>query len=839
MTDRLKNRLPPHAYRAYRRLRLLAAYEAVLRAFWPLVTTVILFLGLSIWGLWQVSGLYLHIAGLVLFTALIGYFLYQGIRRVRIPGRGEVLARLEHTSQLDDAEIRALADSLPEGATPEEISLWKVWQERLKSRLGPVRSGWPVIGLAHRDPFAFRFIPALILASGLVLFADQLPQRIESAFTLKFGPAAPLDVTAWIEPPQYTGRTVFYLSETDEMREVPVGSKLTVQVNGSSRVSLGVLDGGVESLAEPTPSSSGTAQSFSVDLQENIEAITLMERSQPLKSWQMNIVPDMPPVITLRNEPGFTASGAMLLNYEMMDDYGVTSARAIYQSPESDMAHVLIAPPSYNLVLPAGGIGASRTYRDLSTSPWAGEQLELRLIAEDAIGQEGRSRIELVQLPERRFTNPFAIEIVALRQQMALDRREETEVLTRLLYVLNVMANEEVRSTPFMALNQAFWRLRFARNDEARISALDMMWQVALDLEGDMGALAAEALRRAQEELRDALRDNASPEEIAEKMDNLRRAIAEYLAQMSPQILSPSEMMSMPMMEMRDISQMLNDMQNLAETGARAEAEALLNSLENILENLQMMQAMGQMQPNPLAELMQELQQIMRTQQQLRDQTYSQDQLRGEQPQRGQQGSGETPDAEALQRALEELAEQQGDLAELLRQIMQDMGMNPDQGQNGDGQQGAEGQNGQGQNGQGQPSGDGRSVAERLADALRQMMDAQGQLGTGEAQGAGQSQEGAVQALREAGQALLDEMAQQQQGQGGQGMSFMPNGQQPGGRDPLGRSNGGDNSSGGVEIPTETEAQRVRDLLFQLRERLSAPGLEGQDADYIQRLLRF
>ena len=811
----LKDRLPPHVYRAYARLHLLAHYEALMRAFWPAITLIVLFVAIGVWGVFSYLPLPLHMAALLVFALALLRFLWLGGKRLRLPGQAELLARLERTSQLENAPLHSLADDLPPGATPEEASLWRVWQARLRGRIGHVRTGFPSIHLAPIDPFALRFIPALLLSAGLILFFEEVPDRLKAAFVLDLPQSQPLDVTAWAEPPEYTRLPVIYLTGTPDEVRVPEGARLRVQVNGSG-TRLTLQDDGVETHLEPVAAEAADAEAYSAVIGKGVTAIRVMKGAETLSSWPVEVVPDLPPLISFTREPGFAVSGALQLSYEMKDDYGVTAAVARFATGAPLDPHVLVAPPEVNLVVPGSGAGAGRTFRDLSSSPWTGQPLELILEASDAAGQTGTSEVTTVTLPPRVFQNTFAREIVRLRQLLALDRRETASVGAGLIVVLNQMAAAEADVTAFTALSRAFWRLQLARDDDTRRDALDLMWQVALDLEGDAGALAAERLRDAQEDLREALRNNATPEEIAEKVEALKRAIAEFLASQPQMQMNAQQMQSMPNMEMRDISQMLQDMQSLAESGARQQAEQLLDNLEAMLQNLQTMQAMQQMQ-SPAMQALQALQDLMRQQQQLRDQTF-------------RQGNQDELTPEQMQEALNELARQQNELAEMLRQMMQNMQMNPDPGQGNEPGDGS-------QTGDAQSPGQGQGPAQSLMEALRQMMQSRGQLGQGDMTGSGQSQGNALQSLREAGQQLLNMMAQQQPGQG-PGTGFAPGAAPSANRDPLGRENGGFRQDG-VEVPTATEAERVRDLLNQLRNRLSDPALDAADETYIERLLRY
>jgi hypothetical protein len=127
-------------------------------------------------------------------------------------------------------------------------------------------------------------------------------------------------------------------------------------------------------------------------------------------------------------------------------------------------------------------------------------------------------------------------------------------------------------------------------------------------------------------------------------------------------------------------------------------------------------------------------------------------------------------------------------------------------------------------------------------DAERAMGQAEGALGQGRPGDATGPQGEALQALQQAGQGLMQQMMS--------GMGFGPGwdpdlmGPNPmlqGKRDPLGRplpeeSRGFD--SGDVKIPDESDVQKAKRIVEELRRRAGQRGRESFELDYIERLLQ-
>ena len=70
---------------------------------------------------------------------------------------------------------------------------------------------------------------------------------------------------------------------------------------------------------------------------------------------------------------------------------------------------------------------------------------------------------------------------------------------------------------------------------ERRDEIAEALWELALQIEeGDLND-ALERLRRAQEQLAEAMRNGATDEEIASLMQELRQAMQDYMRQLAEQ----------------------------------------------------------------------------------------------------------------------------------------------------------------------------------------------------------------------------------------------------------------------------------------------------------------
>ena len=119
--------------------------------------------------------------------------------------------------------------------------------------------------------------------------------------------------------------------------------------------------------------------------------------------------------------------------------------------------------------------------------------------------------------------------------------------------------------------------------------------------------------------------------------------------------------------------------------------------------------------------------------------------------------------------------------------------------------------------------------AEGIGAAEEAMRLSEDALEQGNLDDAGQAQQDAIQALREAGEALAAAVTEQTRGQNGDGE----------GDDPLGRSGDGFNSGNDkADIDDRDNATRSRELLEELRRRAAEQQREAEERQYLERLLK-
>jgi uncharacterized protein (TIGR02302 family) len=824
---------------ALQRARLAVAWERG----WPhlarLLTVVGLFLAASWAGLWVAFPLAVRIVAIAVFALLALAALVPAIR-FRWPTREDALRRLDRGTGIPHRPATALTDTL-RSQDPLTQALWQEQRVRTLASIKRIRAGLPSPRLALHDPWALRALVVVLMVATFIAAGNDRFSRVVAAFDWDGAfSAANVRVDAWVTPPPYTSRPPVILSASTNKDappsetgafSVPAGSTLTVRSSGG-RLDVSAA-GGVTEIPVTENVPQGTSERR-FTIAGDGTAHVRSPSGQP--QWTFKAVPDHAPSVSLAKDPERQAKGALLLSYKLEDDYGVTEAHAQFAPRASGKqdgaaAQPLYDPPSITLGLPNARTrnGVGQTVKDLSENPYAGADVTLTLTAKDEAGNEGRSEPFDMRLPERLFVKPLARALIEQRRNLALDANQKPLVLIALEALMIAPEAFTPELGQYLGMRSIATQLGRANSHEALRQTVDSMWALAVAIEDGNISDVEKALRATQDALKEALERGASDEEIKKLTDNLRAALDNFMRQLAEQLRNNPQQLARPLdpntrvMRQQDLKNMIDRMERLSRSGDKDAARALLDQMQQMLENLQMAQP-GQ-GDGDMEQALNELGDMIRKQQQLRDKTFKQGQDSRRDRSRGEQGD---------QSAMEGLRQDQQALRDRLSKLLDDMkknGMMP-------GQRGEKGQPGQGQQGQGQ---DGQQDGgDSLGDADSAMGDAGSQLGQGNADSAVDSQGRALDALRKGAQNLAQSM------QPGEGQDTGPGNrvgrQQNSGNttDPLGRPLNGREWSDDltVKIPGEIDVQRVRRILEELRRRLADPQRPQIELDYIERLLK-
>lgn len=835
---------------------------------WPLLVPaflVILLYALTSWfGIWHYLHYYVHITVLVLFGGLLAAALVP-LRKWRAPSELEVLRRIERQSHLANRPITAIEDDLELGKSDQNAQLlWNAHRQRMASQIKHVTSGTPGASGQSYDRFGLRYYFP-ILAFIAFMSSSATGGRLIDGFEWQIQPHELLSrFDIWVDPPTYTKKPPVYLVTKPQIENkatdgenpkppvisVPQFSVLTGRYEGSENLAL-LFDNGTNTTTLPNNQSGDNEAQYSYKLEQNG---TLIARSKSgvLKRWEIKIIKDTAPHIAFVKKPEASLAGSLQLNYKVEDDYGVVRAWAIVEPQDDDEnretvkanlfpstanPEPLVENPKIDLSLPRqrAKSGSARINRDLSKHPLAGGRVRIKLVAQDDAGQQGESAWHTMILPGRLFSNPMSLALVEQRRILSLDTHRQPLVRDLLDVVSGEDHYSKLEAGALLALNVARRRLIDAKNSDDLKSVTQLMWDIALGIEFGKLSDAERRLREAQERLSKALEKGASDQEISKLMKELRQAMQDMMQALSEQSdknrLSQDPMFgdeNIRSLSQKDLENMMQRIEDLAKSGAKDAAKQLLSELQRMMDNLSAGRhaRQNQQEGNQFNKSLDRLSNLMRKQQELMNETHRLDQMRKRQRgQKNQQDSqkgkkanpqrkpGENQDQnnKQLQEMSDQLRQQQQALEKDLndlKQQLKDLGLEPDA---------------------------------NFDEAGKQMGQAGEKLGKGKSKQALGNQGQALQALKKGARSMMQQMAGDRQ-QGGQQIGDGQRGQgnRRMGRDPLGRRSGMDGTEfdEDTKLPGEIDAQRAREILEAIRDKLSEPQQRALEKRYLERLLQ-
>jgi hypothetical protein len=812
---------------------------------------------------------------LTAIAALLGLcaLAFRAWRGWKKPTDTEGRARLEADSRLDLGAFESLEDQ-PAKLDADALTLWRLAQERAAAAAEKAEARPAQLNLDKADPWRLRFAAAAGLVIGVIVAGGAGFDRLAPAFVPDPGPLlgdGPMVIEAWASPAAYTGAAPAPLTDKIGQRvETPPSVEATVRVNGPMGAPKLVFEG--QGGRREVIFKKAADGAWEAKLELPGAGVLKVVRFHTKAQWRIKPAPDAAPTALFTAIPK-AEKEKTVLSWEAKDDFGVRSVRLEMQPMEKFEGLVGAKPVETLLDSPASEPreASDDVSINLEGHPYAGLDVQIRVVARDALGQEGRSEWTTMKLPEKIFLQPLARAAIEVRRTLLLEarayaplpdaaKRGPPATLTfydpvwgdqkiplqtddqaprferapagvkraaRMIDGLTVFPGEDyyfLDPSVYLGLRTAHATLFNAARLEDTRPAADMLWEVALQAEFGDAADARKALENAQKALAEAIRRGASQEEIDRLTDVLRQAQKTYMQALVQEALregkmaqseEDSEQRNGQSMSREQIEEMLKEVQRLTEQGRTEEALALLDKLNQMMNNMEIQLTRGsggeQMdeQERQMNETIEGLSDTMAEQRQLRDETQKEGQ-----EQQGQQGQQD-------QQAAGDLAQRQEKLQRELEKAQRGM-----EGQKGEGQ-------GQGRDQMGQENGQGegqRQAQESLDRAQGAMGRAGKHLRDGEWSQAQRAQEDALRHMRDGAEALSRDALQTRQAKSGE--------EEQGERDPLGRSMGAVGGTGeNVGVPDAVQKERAREILDELRRRAQDPRRPEQEREYLRRLL--
>lgn len=573
-------------------------WEQLLSAFWPLVTSIMIFSGWCLIGGASFVGPNLQF--IIFIISIYGFYrtFRYGLQNYQPPRASDIDRRLEQNSGLSHRPLQSLQDSLT--GQDQTKSIWKAHKEKLNNILTKLTIGSPRPVLSQSDPWTLRIAAVLFLLAGFVIAGSDSLHRLKQGMNLPPLPANWLAkqnvLSAWIVPPDYTGQGPIYLTE----ETLKAGTPLEISANSTLEIR---LSSPWESFApvlynekfkipfgQEDKKNWSIAYNFEESETDEVQSITVKRGLFSLLTVPYTVRNDSPPLAGWQTIPSTTSKNLIRIPYKGSDDYGVTkiSLRVEPTIPTKEDA-------PFNVPLLLYGSDHRKIEHiqniDLKSHPWAGRSVKLKIVTEDAIGQTSTSPEADIILPLMEFKHPVAKKIIAARENITKNTVDTLQDATQSLYLLLARPstyNDDI--TVFLSLRSAASRIKISAGAQDAIrETKKLLWFTALHVEDNGTAMAEQELRAAIERLKAALSDpSTTEEEIAALTQDVRTAMYKYLSAMQKSMMEDGTLPKYAEGEFQTpgLDKFLSDMKLMSDLGNRDDALEMLSELQNLMDGL-------------------------------------------------------------------------------------------------------------------------------------------------------------------------------------------------------------------------------------------------------------
>jgi Domain of unknown function (DUF4175) len=482
----------------------------------------------------------------------------RAIGRIRTADVRSRLRRLEQAAHMPAGRLLLHVDTPHDGNNDHPF-----WQ-RATAQIPQLKSvPWPRLSLLWQKQSGIIALLLLALCAAPLIGGGNSFSHLQEAFSPWPTSLASVQISAVVRPPRYTDlppqSLLMHGGDTVSINAI-AGSDLLITVTGG-RGALVLAD-------VPLPMQRDGSSFAAVVPLKKPGVYKLKSGWRTLATLDVRLRADGAPQLFFTAKPKITSSQSLDISYRYVDDYGLKSLAIV--ATDGRFAEAQLLPT------PQGADGSAQAWRDFTPGRFAGKAVQLYLVGFDAQGHAGTSAPVAFVLPERIFTHAIAQQITGVRKGLFETDPNFRSISTGLDQIARKPASYDGNLTVFAALRMIRYRLMQHNADTQIDSSAGMLWQAALDLDGAQGEAA---LREAFEAAQRAVRDGTN---VQNALAALQQQLSKYAQQNPPSSGNEAQAISKD-----DIAQMLQEIQARQATGDNAAAQAMLQALQTMMENMQ------------------------------------------------------------------------------------------------------------------------------------------------------------------------------------------------------------------------------------------------------------
>lgn len=589
-----------------RRARGLSALSLMLeesgRSFWRALCWISFFAALWLLDIPAQAGTAGPVVTLLIFSAGCFWFGRRALKDFRWPSATGIDRRIEDYNRLRHRPLALVSDSLANPQDEETRSLWQDSIARAAQTLKNLRAPPPRPVLSDSDPYGLRILTALLLVAGLAIAGPAAGDRLAYGLTplsIRWQDRINDNIVLWITPPAYTRLATATLQGGGTLAEplsIAQDSVLKLRVRKGWGTPVLYLDNRRLDMTAAEDGSWGLETKVDSQVQE----LKISQFFLPRLRVPVTYIPDTPPVISsVKAEP--LPKGALQIPMTVSDDYGLTGLTMRMTLDPAIDNPPLGTPLSETKTLTTPGGTQDHDIKpvfDTAWHPWAGLPVVITLEAADARGQIGPAPEQLkLELPERTFHHPVAAALIDMRKRLIWSpvtaAKNVARELENLLYDPMAFGGDHV---VFLSIRSASSHLRLSPTQETALTVIPQLWDTALRIEDGNLSFAARQVQQAKDALEKLLQDpQATDEQIAQAMDELRQAMANYFQEMfnelqrrmadgsfTPPALSPEDFAGT--LDGDALRAFLDQLQTESMSGNRDKAQEMLSQLQQMMD---------------------------------------------------------------------------------------------------------------------------------------------------------------------------------------------------------------------------------------------------------------
>ena len=791
-------------------IRLILLWENIAKTFFYIIFLLIIFICLSLLNVFSFLPYWLHIFVLFIFFGFLILILRNMFMYFQWPSTNDCARRLELDN---DVKHRPISTIFDRPGINGESSLWEEHYNNMLSLSVSLKKIKFRSVFSKIDPLLLRF-PVLLLFL-FIYFSNYnfLFDRVEAAILPQLETVEKSRTgtfTGWLTPPEYTKKQPILLLNNEGPISSPHGSILSARVHGGKGKTVLHLGSEVQDFIKIDDKNSSIESIIKSDVD-----LSIIQNKNVLFNKKIISIPDNDPKVDFIEKPKSTIKGVLDIDYIFSDDYEVIKlyANVLLKKP---LEFSFINDIKFNI--PFQNSDEFQTlgkyYHDLTEHIWAGLPVTITLNVEDYIGQIGQSDVVEILLPEKKFNNLIALSIINQRKNLAWGKEKPFTIGK----VIEEISKDDLLDSKFKLAKD--WLLEtleiLVKNEEREYLekedfnfVIDLLWKTALFIESGQLAVAENELRRAQEDLQEALQGNEGSD-IKDMVSNLDQALKKYLEELEnpmdidvPQVSeadNPGDRggeSGAQANENENLEEKLDEIADLAASGSLDEAQEQLQNMQDMTEALDrdaLGEALGEQEGAETPMAMQQISEMMQEQEALMEDSFEQS-LNAAQADQKTPGSGPV---------------NAGQKQEILRKQLEDVMHEINESDN--------------------------PVPEELGRAERAMRQAERELQRGRPDRAQTAQGRAIEELKKAAE-KMDKM------HSGEGPSQMAgdsgNNNSRDQRDPLGRVPPGQGTSpgGDVGIPKKQNITKAKEIVKELYKKAENSKEGSVERKYVDSLL--